>query len=286
MNSISHGFNLQGKPLELGPWIFIQGKGGVGKTTLARALAHTLAQKGSKKILLVLNREPYQTDTKHTEVVFQTDTAFEEYATLKLKSKTLAHVLCHNDLMKYLLQAAPGISSMVYLGYQWHALSSYDHVIVDFPSTGHGLSTLESVFSWGALFTSGLMKDDIEKMKQTLLDPESCTHLLVSLAEELPLQETLDLKAQLLKRIPNARSTVLINKCWPRIKAHDVHPEDEAMNFWKRKLESEDRMLAAYSEPFLTLPFLPQFANDPIHLSKHLSDLCLSQLVVHTGGVR
>ena len=127
------------------PILFVQGKGGVGKSSVALAMAH-LASKTHRTLLVSLEdplREPF--DLRKLSPTLdhlnnEATAAFEQYAGIKIGAPNLVKVFLQNRFMRYLAKAAPGIRELVLIGKIWFEHKNYDRIVVDMPATGHGLT--------------------------------------------------------------------------------------------------------------------------------------------------
>ena len=203
--------------------VFVHGKGGVGKTTVSQAIALGLAAK-SKRTLWVALEDPTQPEGEllqvgptlwHLNCAFSL--AFEEYAALKIGGTRLTRLFVQNKLMQYLAKAAPGVHEIVLLGKIWFERTHYDHVIVDMPSMGYGLAMFQSTENFSALFGGGPLHRDAEAMLETLRSPRDTGHVIVSLPEEMPLRESLELNEFLVKNFAQNPSIFLVNRLFPAI---------------------------------------------------------------------
>jgi len=208
--------------------IFVHGKGGVGKTVISRGIAEGLAAKGKNTLWVTIesrsvddsgeSNEPgskIQLDPHLTWLDCDATAAFEEYVGLKIGMRTLTRIFIKNRLIQYLTRAAPGIHELMLLGKIWHECEKYDHLVVDLPSTGHGVAMFQSIVNFKQLFNSGPIHADTIHMLDTFSDSTMCSHLIVALPEEMPVQESLDLKKLLLKLFPVNPPVFLINKVFP-----------------------------------------------------------------------
>jgi anion-transporting ArsA/GET3 family ATPase len=203
--------------------IFIHGKGGVGKTSISQAIALGLAEQG-KKTLWVTIEDPTRPPGEllaqgpclwHLNCSFKL--AFEEYVGLKIGLPRLTQIFIQNKLMQYLAKAAPGVHEIVLLGKIWYERSHYDHVIVDMPSTGYGLAMFQSTENISNLFGAGPLHRDAEAMLKTLRSPEETGHVVVSLPEEMPLRESLELNDFLVRNFKQNPATFLVNRVFPTV---------------------------------------------------------------------
>lgn len=206
--------------MKLGNLILIVGKGGVGKTTVSHAVSSYLADQGRRVLLAHVTASgddcDKQTITKISprlwEITLSPHDCFREYISLKLKLKTLSTFFLNNKIIQYLEKAAPGVREIVLLGKVWHERNNYDHVVVDMPSTGHALAMIHTPFNFAKLFPGGPIYQDSLAMSATLENPQTTSFIGVTLAEEMPLQETFELSQSLKALVPRNPLFCVINR--------------------------------------------------------------------------
>ena len=147
--------------------VFIHGKGGVGKTAIAEAMAKNFASH-QKRTLLVR----FEGSTSHEPCLYTLNysfiEAFHEYVGIKIGSKILAKTFLKNTFITHLAQIAPGLKDLVLLGKICHMCSLYDKVVIDMPSTGYGVAMLHSAYNFAALFHAGPLYQDALSMIKVL----------------------------------------------------------------------------------------------------------------------
>jgi anion-transporting ArsA/GET3 family ATPase len=215
--------------------VFVHGKGGVGKSSVAEAIAWALADDRASTLLVEFEdptREPGELKKLGPKICHlnaDASLAFEEYAALKIDKlshgvlsslgsfghKSMTKLFTQNKLIKYLAKAAPGIHELVLLGKVWHERNNYDHVIVDLPSTGYGLAMFQSTANFAKLFGGGPISYDAEAMLATFRDPTHTGNLIVALPEEMPLREAIDLNGYLRDLFPSNPAAFLVNRRFP-----------------------------------------------------------------------
>ena len=143
--------------------IFVTGKGGVGKSTVAAALGVAAARQGKRTIVCEVAQQERMSSVFHSEGVGYHETeigenlyafsidpqrALEEYLLLQIKVKPLYDLMFKNRVFTYFAAATPGLRELVTIGKVWELAqldrrvkrgAKYDVVIVDAPATGHGL---------------------------------------------------------------------------------------------------------------------------------------------------
>jgi anion-transporting ATPase len=202
--------------------IVVTGKGGTGKSTLSAALALLAARKGKKVLVCeVVARErvadffgkpPSGTQIRELlpnlySVHVRPREAMREYALMIIKYETLYKIAFENPAARYFLAAAPSLAEIVMLGkVWWHAAHDmergrprWDLVILDAPATGHGLTFLTVPEVFLRLVQEGPLARDMRGMQALLADPAKCGICIVTLPEEMPANEAIELDRALEK---------------------------------------------------------------------------------------
>ncbi|MBC7692756.1 MAG: hypothetical protein H7222_13425 [Methylotenera sp.] len=247
------------------PLLFVEGKGGVGKTVLAQSIAHALAAKNRSTLLVSIENpllpagELKKIASNLWHLNCDPTTAFEEYASLKIGVAALTRIFLQNKLMRYLGKAAPGVHEVVILGKIWHDRKDYDHVVVDMPSMGYGITMFQSTANFAKLFRGGPIHRDSEAMLKTFADPAQTGQLIVSLAEEMPLTESLELRDYLNGFFPDNAPGFLVNRRFP--KPEILEDSDVGSNESSRDYEKGHTPLATSALDYLTQRFLLEDHN-------------------------
>ncbi len=221
-------------------FLFVTGKGGVGKTTVVAALANRFAQRGKR--VLVGETSPKEhlsalfgrtsLPTQITElsprlfgVLLDADVALKEYGALVLKSERLVGALFDNKLVHGFFHGAPGLKEWAALGKAWYHSTEtladgsprFDVVILDAPATGHGLDMLRVPKTIIELSAPGVLRADAERAWAQFRDPAQSGVVVVSLAEEMPANESLELCAALDNELHLPLAAVVVNQVVPLI---------------------------------------------------------------------
>jgi anion-transporting ArsA/GET3 family ATPase len=200
----------------------VTGKGGTGKSTLSAAIGLAASRAGKKTLVCeVVARErvselfgkpPSGPQIRELQpnlysVHVRPKEAMREYALMTLKYETLYKIAFENAAARYFLAAAPSLAEIVMLGkVWWHASQEmergklrWDLVILDAPATGHGLTFLTVPEVFLRLVTEGPLARDMRGMQAMLADPKQCSVCIVTLPEEMPANEAIELDAALHK---------------------------------------------------------------------------------------
>jgi anion-transporting ArsA/GET3 family ATPase len=201
--------------------IFVTGKGGVGKSTVAIALGLLAARSGQRTIVAELSSQErihraleHRSDN-HGEVEvapglfaisIDPQDAMEEY--LKLKVGPLGHMLSGSRLFHAFAMATPGLRELLSIGKVWelaqlerrsHGASPYDIVIVDAPATGHGVGILRTPRTFADIARVGPIAHQGRQIAATIANRDFTGVVAVATPEEMPVNETLGLYESLIR---------------------------------------------------------------------------------------
>jgi anion-transporting ArsA/GET3 family ATPase len=218
-------------------FVLVTGKGGVGKTTVCAAEALALAAKGKRVLVAMCNAKERLSTMLGVPAIgssvvgvaenvwavnMSPDKALEEYGILVLRSRALYKTLLDNRYVRSFLRAVPGLPEWSMLGKAWwhtterrpDGSSTYDVVILDAPATGHGLDMLRVPRVILDVVPPGLLRRDAERAWALFQDPKTCAIVLVTLPEEMPTTETIEL-AQALGELKLPIGRVVVNGVLP-----------------------------------------------------------------------
>jgi anion-transporting ArsA/GET3 family ATPase len=214
-------------------FLFVTGKGGVGKTTVCAALATALAASGRRVLVATagvkeriselcgtvpLTSQIQELSPNLWGVALRADVALREYGELKLKSRVLVDALFANRYAQGFLAGAPGLKEWALLGKAWyHSIEQvsgrprFDVVLFDAPATGHGLDMLRVPKVIVELAPPGVLRADAERAWRMFRDPTQAGVVVVTLPEELPVNETEELCHALATEIALPIAALVIN---------------------------------------------------------------------------
>jgi arsenite/tail-anchored protein-transporting ATPase len=202
------------------PVMFVTGKGGVGKTTIAAGLATLEAQRHGKSVLVEFGdgesgRRALGSTRRHVEhVVIRPDEALIKGSAPLFGSTMLAKLALGNFAMRPLLKAAPAVREVAMLEAvrQLTVERPGVRVFVDLPATGHSVAWLRVPLQGKQLLGSGPLFDLCDGIAQQILAPGCCSITVVTLAEALVIEETLELCAAIQHEARMSVGCVVVNR--------------------------------------------------------------------------
>lgn len=218
------------------PWdsqiLFVTGKGGVGKSTVAAAIALRESRRGRKILLVELGDESFYSEFFKLNGVSQKPTSLfpnldiarwdsehclREYVLHYIKVERIYNLFFENKVMRRLINVAPPLRELALLGKITSGVlkigtpMNYDLIVIDAFSTGHTLALLRAPRGIGETISVGPMGDRSRAILKTLLDPKITRYFIVTLPDELPTNETLEL-AQTLKEEFQIHASIAVNR--------------------------------------------------------------------------
>ena len=214
------------------------GKGGVGKTIISAAMAVAFAQQGKRVLLLELNvkdklgtlfdvpeiKHKIVQIAPHISAVNTTPRhAMREYALMILKVKLVYKAVFKNRIVNKFLRTVPGLPEITMLGKAFYHEQErnkdgqpvWDVIIIDAPATGHGMFLLKIPQVISGAVRSGLMTTESHKMADLLRDQEKTSINLITLTEEMPVNETIEYQTRLRQELGVAPGYVIANAVFP-----------------------------------------------------------------------
>jgi len=295
--------------------VFVVGKGGAGKTTISAALALAAARRGKRVLVAMCNakeRLSYLLEVdpigSHNQAVLPNidavnmtpQTALEEYGMMVLKLETLYRTIFENRIVSAFLRGTPGLEAWSMLGKTFfHTTETdragqkrYDLVILDAPSTGHGLEMLRVPQVIVDVVPPGLLRREADKALALFRDPARCGVLLVTLPEDMPTSESIELHHALTHELHLPMSLVVVNGVLPQLfedsqrsvfdelpaglpAGSPLLPLAEAghVRATRERVQQEsiERLTRAVAVPHIELPYLfvPEFRREAVESLAH-----------------
>jgi anion-transporting ArsA/GET3 family ATPase len=214
--------------------VVVTGKGGVGKSTVAAALAVAAARRGKRVVVAEVGRRAdvaatlvpggddrpgvaHEDDVERFDerplagpwgdglwhVSVSPEAALREYLRDQLPIGPLAELLRSSRMFTALTAATPGLRELLALGKVWELAQAerrtpgaapYDLCVMDAPASGHAATMLGAPAQFAATARVGPVARQGLRIADTITDPASTAVVVTATAEELPVGEALELR--------------------------------------------------------------------------------------------
>jgi len=232
--------------------LIVAGKGGVGKTTMVASLAHMAARAGLSVLVVELEGRPGvsaafgsddpldyagsvlkaagaepigEADARRGAAIapgtVQARTITPDDALLEYLGdhglRRVSKRLMSSGIVDLVAGAIPGIRDVLVLGKikQIERGRIADLVLVDAPATGHTMTFLSSAGGLLDAARGGPIRAQAADVVELLSDPSRCQVALVTLPEEMPVNELIEAAYQLEDKVGIALGPVIVNGCYP-----------------------------------------------------------------------
>jgi anion-transporting ArsA/GET3 family ATPase len=197
--------------------IILLGKGGVGRTSVAAAIAHLAAARRMRTLLMETDPrtptaaahdrksgfQPTELRRDLWAMLLDRQESLEEYLSFVVVRPILRAVFA-SSLYQYFVHAAPAVRELLMMGKIYHEierrpadLPRWDLVVVDLPASGQALSMLGMPFAARETFGSNLVGREALAVARFFRDPGKCAMVIVTTVDHLALTETLEIHHQL-----------------------------------------------------------------------------------------
>jgi anion-transporting ArsA/GET3 family ATPase len=217
--------------------IIVAGKGGVGRTTIAAALGTVLARRGRRTLLAhvrcrqrlgqllgcgEVGDEILQVEPNLWVVNMNPRAALREIGLMVLRFRALYRAVLDNRLVRYFLRALPALQEYSMMGKAWYHTTEeingrrrFDTVIFDGPATGHLIAMLRIPRVIVETVPAGPLTRDARKLCRLMSDPSQTGMWIVTVAEEMPVSEALDLYAAARDQLQIPTDRLVVNMVYP-----------------------------------------------------------------------
>ncbi len=273
--------------------IVVMGKGGVGKSAMAAVLGQRLAARGRRTLLLevdprenlhqLLDIPPsggdvaaasgglYLQNLKPGNIV---DWLVER----RVKIGFLVRRVLKSPIYHRFVEGAPGLTEMAILGYalrlvrgNFPNVPDIDTVVLDSPATGHGIYLLTAAQLVTEAIGDGPVAELAREVAEFVADTARTGLVVVTQAEEMPVQEAIELRRSLASRFGREPELLIVNGLYPPPPALSTETFDttdstvpggnELMSLWRRRRRINERELGRLARewkgPRIMLPLLP-----------------------------
>lgn len=223
--------------------LFVTGKGGVGKSTVAAALAMTAAQQGKRVLACEFDAKgdllasfagagatggrqgqplayaPREIQANLFAMAMDPEESLKEYLKRNLRIPLITKIGALSTAFDFLANAAPGIREIVTVGkVAFEAReNNYDIVIVDATASGHIVGQLRAPQAINELVGVGAIRSQTNWMLGILADPNRCGVVITTTAHEMPVLETIQLMSAIRKDTEVDIAGVVVNRLLPEL---------------------------------------------------------------------
>lgn len=214
--------------------LFVTGKGGVGKSTIAASLGLLAAEQGKRTLVCEVDAkgnladfyEAGETGFEERELQpglwamsMNTEESLKEYLSLQLKVPFLVKIGPLARVFDFIAAAAPGVKEILTVGkLAWEVREQhYDLVVVDAVASGHIVGQLTAPQGINELVQVGLVRQQTQWMLDILTDPAQTGVVIVSAPEEMPVTETIELADRLEAETDVDLAAIIVNRVLPEL---------------------------------------------------------------------
>ncbi len=244
--------------------VFVLGKGGVGRTTLATSFAQACAMNGEKTLIVqwalhdsvsLLFAKPAAGHDSAAiapnlwTMNFAPDEAIREYFIDHLKMRLVYNLVIENKHVQRLIHAAPGVQELFFLGRLFWLVclseeirgTRFDRIVVDAQATGHGVSLFTVAPTIAQFGMTGPLASECERVAKMIANPELVGTALVTLPEELPVEETLEFLPRLSRDLGRSPNALFVNRSLaPYLESNRAALDEQyVLEIWKKRLNTE-----------------------------------------------
>ncbi len=204
--------------------IFVTGKGGVGKSIVATAIAQSLTGK-----VLLVETDTYSVfdgESKKSDVIqiknrgdisstnLSPQSCLNATLGKYLPSKRVVGAITGNRVTRAFFDSAPSVNEFVLLDqiYEFVESKDWDHVVVDLPATGHALTFLVVPQTLTKMMRGlGPIGKSANALDESIMNKKITSIVSVCLPEEMPVNETIELHEALIEKLGRGIDEVILN---------------------------------------------------------------------------
>lgn len=301
-------------------FVFVTGKGGVGKTTVAAALGRLAAARGKNVLLVEIDTQPSMGRLFGDKQIGYEPTRLEaniwacnltgadcmrSFVRRFVPGDRIADLILKNRVAQIFFESAPSVTEAVILD-QLATLARqtqprFDFIAVDLPASGHAVTFLNVPRSMSDMVRVGELAGHMRELAALLADPAQAELLLVSLPEEMSVNETIELWEKARARVATRLHGVVFNQEQAPALQPDDHTQLAALaahegvdqealqrvmwgvalgSWWKeRDAETLQRLTEAVDGKVIRVPFRPKKVSE-----RDLVEQVASVLNMQLGG--
>ncbi len=262
------------------PLVIVTGKGGVGKSVIAAALATRIS---AARRVLALDVDPRESLFECLGVEpsagarvwvnkrcalehVNPHALIEEFAVAHVRLPWVTRKLTASRVFHHFVDAAPGLKEVALLGHATRAVghgtrATFHHVVLDAPASGHALALLDAPRLVTRAVESGPFAALAGEIANVVAARAQTSIVLVTHAEAFAMQEAREFTAELQQRLGRRPSAVVVNAVYPSYPStRAAADEDEALAIWRARATTNRRELSRLADwwdgPTCVLPLV------------------------------
>lgn len=213
--------------------LFVTGKGGTGKSTVAAALAELAAARGLRTLVCEMDAKgalanafevgelgfaPRELRPNLFAMVMNTEDSLREYLRLFVRIPLIGRLGPLAHTFDFVADAAPGVKEILAVGKLCYEVRErhYDVVVVDAEASGHIVAQIDAPRAIRELVHVGMVREQTEWMLAILADPTRTGVVVVTTPEEMPVTETVELVRSVQQSTPVDVAAVMANRVLPQ----------------------------------------------------------------------
>jgi anion-transporting ArsA/GET3 family ATPase len=263
--------------------LVVTGKGGVGKSTVTAALGAHLANRGRKVLLIEVDprenlHQLLDTPPSGGEIVEAASNLWlqhldprellDDLVREKLKVGALARKILSSPVHLHFTEGAPGLKQTAVFGRALRMVEGHgpkqlrrpDVVILDAPASGHGIAWMAAPQLVSEVISSGPIGNMATLIADFLADRQRFGSIVVTTAEEMPVQEALELLDAMSTRLNREPELVVVNAVYPPVPKAGKKADD-ATRLWIRRRQvneaEHDHLKSSWKGPTAEIPLEP-----------------------------
>jgi anion-transporting ArsA/GET3 family ATPase len=264
--------------------LVVTGKGGVGKTVISAVLGQALAAQGRRTLVVEVDprenlHQMMGTPPSGGDILqagprlwvqnLKPRQVLDQVVRDQIKLELIVRRVLDSPIYNHFSTGAPGLKELAILGHALRLLRGVggpgtpeiDTVVLDAPATGHGVTLLASPSLVTDVITNGPFAHMAGELTQLIADPERCGIVVVTQAEEMPVEEALELRVALKERIRRDAEALVVNGLYPPAPPGPEEQDNELVSLWRKRRRLNERELerlkARWEGPRIELPQLP-----------------------------